>query len=147
MGKRKYSKGEIDFIRGCTRAILANHGKFYHSLFDVNGVRMYVTHKGPYPQHYHAILRYGRCICCVNPNTIEDWYHTAIGDESAKLWITRGLRNLIAHGESVSSALSFYKKGKMNKETFLRSISTEGLNEEDRRICLNNIETILFPKS
>ncbi|MCK6258801.1 hypothetical protein LCY76_19725 [Fictibacillus sp. KIGAM418] len=43
--KKRYSKGEHDFIKGCTKAILQNNGELYHSLYDVNGIKRYVTHK------------------------------------------------------------------------------------------------------
>lgn len=111
---RKFSKGETDFINGCTKAILDNDTSREHWLFVVNGVRHYVTHKDETYIENHPIFKHAKSICVVGENLIVNWHQRAGNNDLSKPWITRSLREMLISCESVAEmAYRNFKKDAM----------------------------------
>jgi len=62
---KKISKGENDFIKGCTKAILENDTSLHHSLYLVGGERQYVVHKDENYAETHPIFINAKLLCVV----------------------------------------------------------------------------------
>ncbi|MCM3718514.1 hypothetical protein [Fictibacillus phosphorivorans] len=104
--KKRLSKGENDFIKGCMKAILQNYTSHHHWLFVVGGVKQYVSHKDEtYPEN-HPIFKNSKCICVIGKEFINDWHHKAGRDDLSKPWVKRALEKLLAN--SMSFAELYY---------------------------------------
>ncbi|MDM5338501.1 hypothetical protein QUF84_14910 [Fictibacillus enclensis] len=143
--KELVSKGEQNFIRGCTKAILTNDVDQYHWLFKVNGVKVYYVHKEPQAADHHRIFKSAICICSIGPEFITDWHYKAGHDDLSKAWINRGLKDLIEHSESFADFI-YSPSSKHKNDKTIRTITTPGLTEAGRTEYFNKITRLLNPK-
>jgi hypothetical protein len=142
--KKKLSKGENDFIIGCTRAILQNDTSHHHWLFVIGGVKKYVSHKDEtYPEN-HPIFKNSRCICAIGKEFITDWHDKAGKDDLSKPWLKRSLEKMLANSESFAELYySADELKKLGKDGVLKSIKTDGLSKEGKDEYLKKVTTLI----
>jgi hypothetical protein len=140
--KKRLSKGENDFIKGCSRAILQNDTSHNHWLFVVGGVKQYVSHKDEtYPEN-HPTFKNSKCICATGKEFITDWHHKAGKDDLSKPWIKRSLEKMLANSESFAEL--YYAVDEFKElDKVLKSIKTDGLSEEGKEQYLKKVTRLL----
>jgi hypothetical protein len=136
--KRKLSKGENDFIKGCTRAILNKDTSHVHWLLIVNGVRRYVSHKDEYYPEHHSVLKNSKCLCVVGEEFINDWHYKAGNDDFSKPWLKKNLESLLINSESVSNMVYNGYKDE-NVDELLLSVRTDNLSDEGKKTYLGKL--------
>jgi hypothetical protein len=138
--KKNLSKGELDFIKGCSKAILKNKTVNHHWLFNVEGVKHYVTHQDEFYPEEHPVFKHAVCICAVGGEFITDWHNKAGNDDFSKPWIKQSLKKLLANSESFAENYYAACEKPVTVEDFLESIDTEGLSEKGKAEYLYKVE-------
>jgi hypothetical protein len=143
--KRKLSKGEKDFIKGCTKAILNKDTSHVHWLFVINGVRSYISHKEEKYVENHPVFMNAKCLCIIGEEFISNWHNKAGNDDFSKPWVKKNLENLLINSESVADIVyNGYKEEDI--DILMSSVRTDGLSEKGENVYLEKLRGALLRK-
>ncbi|MED1865882.1 hypothetical protein P4V41_20750 [Fictibacillus nanhaiensis] len=140
--EKRISKGEEDFIKGCTRAILDKDIKHIHWLFIMNGVRHYIAHQNEREIEDYIHGNRSKLICVVTREFILDWHHRYSGNDLSKGLIKKRLSGMIRASEKVSE-IAYRDFKKEDIDELLKQIPTEGLTSEEREKYLARVKSLL----
>jgi hypothetical protein len=139
---KRIAKGEVDFIEGCTRAILEKDIECIHWLFIKNGVRHYIAHQNEKKIEDYIHGNRSKLICVVNREFIVDWHNRYSGNDLSKGLIKKRLSGMVRASEKVAElAYKDYKKEEIDE--LLKQIPTEGLTSEEREKYLARVKSLL----
>ncbi|WNB93430.1 hypothetical protein [Bacillus sp. NEB1478] len=144
--KKRLSKGELDFIKGCTKAILKNNTDYHHWLFIVDGIKRYFTHKDEFYPENHPVFNHAMCICAVGGEFITDWHYKAGNDDFSKPWIKRSLKKLLVNSESFAENYYAAREKPVKIDDFLESINVDGLSEKGKEEYLEKVSNLIRNK-
>ncbi|MGJ9386110.1 hypothetical protein [Salipaludibacillus sp. CF4.18] len=103
------SRGEKEFITGCTKAILKCDTSKEHRLYEIKkGIREYRAVSDINLDFVHHNGEAATCICVIGEELIRSFHWKAGDDDLARPWIKRAVKDVIIHGESV--AYNIYDK-------------------------------------
>ncbi|ANC77450.1 hypothetical protein ABE65_011835 [Fictibacillus phosphorivorans] len=143
--KKRISKGEQDFVRGCTRAILERDVSHVHWLIVQKGVRHYIHHQNELEIEDYIHRNRLKLICVVSREFINDWHIRYSGNDLSKGLIKKRLNGMIRASEKVAD-LAYGDFKKEDIEELLSQVPTEGLTTEERTSYLARVRSLLESK-
>jgi hypothetical protein len=142
--KKRLSKGESDFIKGCTKAILKKEISHHHWLYVVGGVKQYVCHKDDtYPEN-HPVFKHAMCVCAIGKEFIIDWNRKAGNDDFSKPWVKRSLEHLIMNSQSMAKVVYTAQRRPVTYKELVDLINTEGLSEKGKQGYLKKVRSLIL---
>ncbi|MGD6964406.1 hypothetical protein ACQCVB_19570 [Fictibacillus phosphorivorans] len=142
---KRVSKGEGDFIRGCTKAILENKVDQIHWLILKDGVRHYIAYHNETEIENFIHGNHLKLICVVNKEFISDWHIRYSGNDLSKGLIKKRLGGMIRASEKVAD-LAYGDHKKEDIEKLLNKVPTEGLTSDERKRYLDRVKELLDSK-
>jgi hypothetical protein len=143
--KMRISKGEQDFVKGCTRAILDRDVRHVHWLIVQNGVRHYMYHQNELEIEDYIHRNRLKLICVVSREFINDWHVRYSGNDLSKGLIKKRLSGMIRASEKVAD-LAYGDIKKEDIVKLLNQVPTEGLTKEERKSYLARVKSLLESK-
>jgi hypothetical protein len=140
--KKRISKGEQDFLKGCTRAILERDVSHVHWLIVQKGVRHYIHHQNELEIEDYIHRNRLKLICVVSREFINDWHIRYSGNDLSKGLIKKRLNGMIRASEKVAD-LAYGDFKKEDIEELLNQVPTEGLTTEERKSYLARVRSLL----
>jgi hypothetical protein len=143
--KKRISKGEQDFLRGCTKAILERDVSHVHWLVIQNGVRHYIHHQNEMEVENYIHANRLKLICVVSREFISDWHVRYSGNDLSKGLIKKRLSGMVRASEKVAD-LAYGDIDKEDIAELLKQVPTEGLTAEERESYLARVRSLLESK-
>ncbi|WP_137791836.1 hypothetical protein [Bacillus sp. E(2018)] len=142
--KKRVSKGEQDFLRGCTKAILDRDVSHVHWLVVQHGIRHYIHHQNELEIEDYIHRNRLKLICVVSRELINDWHVRYSGNDLSKGLIKKRLSAMIRASEKVAD-LAY---GDIKKEDIVKllQVTTEELTREERESYLARVKSLLESK-